>query len=176
MKFDLYEDTEYKNLLKLVRDRSCVVFVGSGLSTRIYPSWEELIKQLCEECGIGGFKVNECMNAEILLEKADEAKAKNKELYYQALKKTFSPVVNRREAYELLMRLRFKFYITTNFDPLLANETSKPEHECDGVYCYPDLPLRKTNRAVYYIHGMVRDDDRSDPNILLGKKEFKFRK
>jgi len=168
---DLYNSSEYKNLQRLIIDGSCVVFVGSGLSVGIYPSWEDLIKLICDRCGIEGIRAGQNVSGELLLEKADEAKIKNIKLYNQVLKDIFRPVVNRREAYELLMRSRFKFYMTTNFDPLLANETRKPEYECGGVYCYPDLPYR-SNRAVYYIHGIVRHDDRSEPNIILGKKDF----
>ena len=91
---------------------------------------------------------NDLIDAETLLIKADEAKSKDPSTYNRVLQEIFAPVVHRREAYELIMRLKFKFYITTNFDPLLANETNKPEHECKGVYCYPDLPYRQ-ERAAY---------------------------
>jgi len=169
--FDLYDKSECRRLLKLIREGSCVVFVGSGLSTGIYPSWEALIHELCEKCGIEGINGVHVPDAEILFAKADEAKSKDPITYKRTLKKIFAPVVHKREAHELLMRLTFKFYITTNFDPLLANETNKPEYRCKGVYRYPDLRYRES-RAVYHIHGMVMDDPQHELKIILGGKDF----
>jgi len=166
---ELSSSEEYKDLQRIVKDGSCVAFIGSGLSAGIYPSWENLIKKLCERCGVEGAEPYENGEVDTLLERADMAKERDEEMYNTVLTEVFSPGVNKREAYELLMRLEFKFYITTNFDPLLANETRRPECQCNGVYCYPDLPYRR-DRVVYYIHGMVRDNKRLE--VILGKRDF----
>ena len=171
MKPKLYKNPDYQDLQKQVQEGNCVVFIGAGLSEGIYPGWTSLVKSLCQQCGIDWINSDQDENIKLLLDKADEAKVKNKKAYDMTLKKAFGPVVNKREAYELLMRLKLKFYVTTNFDQLLANETTKPEYSCSNIYRYPDLPLRR-GRAVYYIHGMIKHDEDSEPNIILGKQDF----
>lgn len=172
MEFELYDRSESKTLLELIRKRSCVLFVGSGLSTGMYPSWEALIRELCSRCGVRGISGNDDIDPKLLLAKADEAQFKDPMKYHCTLRDIFaSVVVHRREAYELLMRLSFKFYVTTNFDPLLAYETKKPEHRCPDIYRYPDLPHRH-GRAAYYIHGMVTDESQSAQTIILSKADF----
>jgi hypothetical protein len=118
----------------------------------------------------------EHLDPEALLELADRARESNEQAYCNILKETFGkPVVETRRAYDLLMRLKFKSYITTNFDPLLAIESRKPENKCNGVYTFPALPVDKIHtRAVYYIHGLVEVGvaPKSD-QVILGQKGFK---
>jgi hypothetical protein len=125
VKYEIHESSDYQNLIGLIRDRSCVPFIGSGLSAGLYPSWNDLIKTLCEECDVGNLGTEENLSSEDLLKKADEAKANDVVAYNRTLGELFTPSVHKREAYELLLRLKFRFYITTNFDPLLAEETRK---------------------------------------------------
>jgi hypothetical protein len=72
------------------------------------------------------------------------------------------------------MRLKLKSYVTTNFDPLLATESRKREHDCNGVYEFPALPVDRISfRAVYYIHGRVKEGvEPKEGEILLGRSDF----
>ena len=157
-------------LLDLIRKGSCVAFVGSGLSSGIYPTWEELISTICHNCGLGHIDSTQPLNADSLMELADTAKAQDRDSYDRTLIDTFSGTVTQtRRAYELLMKLPFKLYLTINFDPLLADETRKPENQCSEIYKYPSLPY-KEKRDVYYLHGLVEKD--SDLEVVLSKTEF----
>lgn len=177
MSDDLRNDPEYYNLLRLVREGSCVAFIGSGLSASksLYPSWGEVIGRLCAACDLPAPSLDELEDPDALFELADAACNRNEEAYCRVLKDAFArPVVETRRAYDLLMRLKFKSYITTNFDPLLAIESQKPEHRCSGVYRFPALPVQQIRtRAVYYIHGRIEVGVMPKPDqVVLGKRSF----
>lgn len=173
----LHEDPEYPNLVRLVRDGSCVAFVGSGLSTlkTLYPSWGQLITRICKACGLPIPSSVESQDADLLLKRADEARDRDEQAYCRVLGEVFGkPVVETRRAYDLLMKSKFQSYVTINFDPLLATESRKLEHKCDGVYSFPSLPIHRIDkRAVYYIHGCIQPGSvpRAD-QIVLGRRDF----
>jgi len=172
------KDSEYDNLKKHVNSGSCVAFVGSGLSLPdiLYPSWEQLIVLLCKECGLDeSINLND---SELLLELADKARERDEATYYKTLNEVFGkPVVKTNLAYDLMMRIKFCSYITTNFDPLLEKEAQKPEHHCNSeIYSCPALPFDKIRlRSVYYIHGKIQANSMQGPmQIILGKRDFDY--
>lgn len=62
-----------------------MIFLGSGLSNGIYPDWESLIRELCENCNVEGLNTNDVIDAETLLIKADEAKSKDPSTWGEGL-------------------------------------------------------------------------------------------
>jgi hypothetical protein len=135
-----YDDLEKLVLRSL---RTCVVFVGSGLSTGQYPSWPDLIGDLCEACGLpeDAATARAVTDADLLARLADAAHDRGGETYpSKKLDEIFGRrVTHTRAAYGLLMRLAFASYVTTNFDPLLGYESMKPEHNVRGVRALPAL-------------------------------------
>jgi hypothetical protein len=113
----------YKDLEELVlRSRRCVAFIGSGLSMGQYPSWSALIADLCEACGLpaDAEMARSTTDPNTLAHLTDVAHDNDSEAYYQVLDTVFGHrVTDTRAAYDLLMRLPFASYVTTNFDPLL---------------------------------------------------------
>jgi hypothetical protein len=145
--------------LREAQSGSCVAFIGSGPSTTnlLYPEWGDAVSQVCELCGMASLSQEEKEDVEMLLDRADEARARDERRYCEASKKIFGkPIVHTTRAYDLLMDVSFRSYITVNVDPLLADKSRSPKNRLDGVYTFPDLPYdRIEKRSVYYLHGRV---------------------
>lgn len=177
MNTELYHDPEFESLVRIITSGDCIAFIGSGLSTSNYPSWDNLIIELCQKCDIPvpSIAPGQKIDPAILMQLADEAKQRNSGAYCEVLAKQFGkPVVQTRRAYDLLMRLPFKGFITINFDPLLATESRKPEFKCNGVYKFPSLPSHMIeHRSVFYLHGYIAENTTPGPDeIILGSNDF----
>ncbi|GAI89948.1 unnamed protein product, partial [marine sediment metagenome] len=140
-----------------------------------YPGWPEAINELCSACGVQCLALSEVELADNLLDKAEECKNTNQKAYYTKLAELFGhPIVEERRAFRLLMNLPFKAYVTTNFDPLLA-EAAKTKGNYIS-YSYPDLPvsrLGESSPSVFHIHGLARQDDQpKGDNLVLARSDF----
>jgi hypothetical protein len=109
------DEPYYKDLEELVlRSRRCVAFVGSGLSMGQYPSWSELIADLCKACGraTDAETARNTKDPNTLATLADVAHDNDSEAYYRVLDTVFGHrVTSTRAAYDLLMRLPFASYV-----------------------------------------------------------------
>lgn len=173
--YDILKDPEYDSLKKHAISGNCVAFIGSGLSKGLYPEWDDLVNMLCKECGIRIDRKKGLKDTKVKLRFADRAFRLNKKAYCGVLEREFGKrVTQTRTVYDLLIKCKFKSYITTNFDPLLATEGRKPQSGCLGPFDYPNLPLRNINsRGIYYIHGRIEEGKPLNPNnIILGKRNF----
>ncbi len=155
---------------------SCVVWVGSGLSRPAdYPGWQETVRELCSACAVGCLPADRANDPNELMDKAEECKQANLTAYWQKLAELFGhPVVSTRRAYGRLMKLQFKAYVTTNFDPLLFFAASDAERCCLHEYPHlPSDPRGSGSRQVYYIHGLALPDrDRSEKPLVLARSDF----
>lgn len=141
---DVHYEPHYESLRKQVLSGRCVAFLGSGLSTGLYPSWTDLVYRLCVECNAPNSEAAKSADADLLIQLADDAHSADPDMYYHVLDEEFGRwPTDTRLAYDLLMRLPFQSYVTTNFDPLLEYESRKPEHRdrSGGVHAYPSLPV-----------------------------------
>jgi hypothetical protein len=168
----------YRDLKRLTRSGTCFAFIGSGLSTGmgLYPSWKDLILRLCNRCSVPIPDSADLSNAETLMDLADEALASDAPTYHRVLAETFGtlPPTTRR-TYNLLMQLPFKGYVTTNFDPLLADMCRLSPGRCSDVRVYPSLEADFSERRVFYMHGYVPDGaDPIDHRLVLGKTQFDY--
>jgi len=72
------------------------------------------------------------------------------------------------------MRLPFKGYVTTNFDPLLC--VAGAIHEYYDLYSYPSLPVMRLHgntRPIFYIHGLARHgNEAKGDNLILARSDF----
>ncbi|MCE9545133.1 MAG: SIR2 family protein [Planctomycetia bacterium] len=161
------------NLRDHIEFERCIAFVGSGPSVPIYGTWLELTRHLCHGCGIS-VELNGESSAETLQSAAQSAREANPGVYFQLLGDHFGKVTQTNPNYDLLMRIPFKSYVTLNFDPLLAQESQKPEHRCCGVMTYPDLDRANIGRrAVYYAHGLIREGEYpNEDSLVLCKSDF----
>jgi hypothetical protein len=163
-------------LFYLLENGDYVAWIGAGLSICAdYPNWPETIDRLCLACDV------QCLNSKkksrkSLIEKAEECKKMNIDEYQKTLADIFGrPVTGTRRAYQLLMKLPFKGYVTTNFDPLLCESAAVLGYT--NVYSYPDLNIEKLSRddrPIFHIHGLARQGDASrGDNLILASSDFK---
>lgn len=144
------EDTRAA-LSRCIATKTCVVFVGSGPSSPIFCTWDRLINTLCENCGVPE-RVSPTSSPDDLLDAAESARKANIELYHRTLGDEFGRADLTSPVFGLLMRMPFASYVTVNFDPLLEQEASNPEHRCPHVECYPSLSAKYLSRRTVYYH------------------------
>lgn len=162
-----------EELRRLIEPRKCIAFIGSGPSTGIFADWPTLINNLCEKCGLQ-VRVTDRDDANELLSLADAAQKQDEERYYAYLGSHFGRCHRTTPVYDLLMRIPFKSYVTLNLDPLLANETRKPEHRCSRVKKYPDLDRDGiSQRTVYHLHGLIAEGEIPQRgSVVLSASDF----
>ncbi len=160
-------------LKQCIERGNCVAFIGSGLSNSSYLSWHELIMTLCKECKVQN-TVSKQSSAVEFIEAAESARQADMELYHQILGREYGKLLPTDPLYDVLMRVKFKCYVTVNFDPTLQRETQKPNHRCSDCECYPNLnPEHLGNKVAFYIHGLIEEQQVPKHNtIVLSASEF----
>lgn len=159
-------------LLTMVDGGNSIAWLGSGLSIPAgYPDWAKTVTALC---GAPRVKFSPSSDPEVLMMLAEACKAKDKTAYEKTLADLFGNVVVReRRAYRLLAKMRFKAYITTNYDPLLYEAVRDENHDC---YQYPVLDVLRIGAspsAAFYVHGLARSGGQPcGKNLVLAKSEF----
>lgn len=163
-------------LWPMIKQGNCIAWVGSGLSkVAKYPGWPETVIGLCEACGVEALASKETGDSAALMDKAEECKEANCEVYHAKLAELFGrPVITTRRAYHLLMKLPFKAFVTTNFDPLLSDAAGT--HGNRNISAYPSLAvplIEKRPHSVFHIHGLARrnNEPRGD-DLVLAASEF----
>lgn len=170
-------------LFNLLESGEGVLFVGSGISRRLgYPSWEEVLKDLLKQLP----KLEDTYIIESLIEKGELLLAaeiiKNKfhiKEYHRAFEEIFRPKKPTHDNFhKLLVRTKFKGFITTNYDPVIEfalKEFQNTGHNCgitlrekEKTEVYGFLksilkPFSKEERYHLYLHGRY---DLPDSTIL----------
>jgi len=163
-------------LTDLVKRGFAVAFVGSGLSSGLYPSWPQLVEMVCAECGVQlPLKLNRDTPVKLLTEYADRAFARDAKKFKQVLTAVFcKPLPDDGGIYDLLMGIPFKSIVTINFDPLLAERLRKPEHQKKRLLSYPSLDvLALAYQNVFYVHGYIPvEGDFNLSHIVLTRSIF----
>ena len=161
-------------LRPMIENGNCIVWVGSGLSKSAdYPDWKETVKKLCDKCGVTLLSEPEEESSDKLIDKAEECKKADINTYHNTLADLFGgQPVDTRLAYQYLMKLPFKAYITTNFDPLLSEAGDIEEY--DNLYYYPHFPPELGNsHPIVYLHGHARPDNQAmGENLILARSDF----
>lgn len=112
-------------LLDAVRERKCILFVGSGLSQAAgYPSWNELVRKLMKEVERAfpdrdlGLKLY--AKTGDLLTLAEFARSKlGAHRYASVLKEVFDAPLAPEKSHKIIARTDYRAIITTNYDRLL---------------------------------------------------------
>jgi hypothetical protein len=170
---ELYQIASKLN--QLIKDRYYVLWAGSGLSIPAgYPDWVKTLEELCLACKVQ-YLISQERSAEYIIAKAEECKNADVRAYKKTLADLFGrPVVSTRNAYLLLMKLPFKGYVTTNFDPLLLEAAALSKY--NNIYSYPSLNygmLYEDECPVFYIHGLARHGDEPiGDNLVLASSDF----
>ncbi len=156
--------------IEIVSTGNCVAWVGSGLSDGCYVKIPALIDYLIEKCEPKNYE--NLLKQEKYFEIAELCKNNNEELYKNCLadKYGFIAPLNRPE-YNNLVSTKFQSFVTTNFDPLLAEACDN--HDLTVHY----LPIIESKYIVlkrsFYIHGLALvNDTPTAENLVLATSEF----
>jgi hypothetical protein len=160
-----------------------VFFVGSGLSTPLFPDWSTLLKQMIGECfsneSIGNKDSEELMELVArdgnLLEVAEFCRSRLGDSYYPFLESVFNlefSIDKVSRTYRQLFKLQPKLIITTNFDLIperLASSVSlKMNSQSEESYVYRILDNTKIAEAnkswkreplVFKMHGSINNPE-----------------
>src|SRR5687768_15379661 len=107
----------------------CVAFVGSGLSKPPADTWKPTVMKIAEKCGIetAGLDLPAVIDACI------EADLRTANTACRELFPRYTSVI--RPALPLLLRLKFRAILTTNFDPYLRTHSQASDYK---FHVYPD--------------------------------------
>ena len=120
----------YDTLRQSVQEGRAIAFVGAGASAGMYPLWTELVEMLADHAvrqGKARPQDAERWKHDRISTPQQRVKSivrkLGDELYRQFLRETFGPHIrdDRRytQIHEALLRLPFRGYVTTNYDPAL---------------------------------------------------------
>lgn len=155
----------------LIQSGDCVLFLGTGMSMDVYPSWTQLVRNLCVRCGVD-IPEEKMDDANTLLTLADECKEKNIVAYCEVLEEEFAkPIIINPVKYEYVKNAPFLSFVTSNYDPLLVHNLRGVRSE---IFTHiKGLDIRMLDRAIYYIHGYVEvDGNVSNDQLILSKSDF----
>lgn len=151
-------------------------WIGSGLSICAgYPGWKETVNELCSACDVEPMDLSE-KDPDVFMEKAEKCKENDLVAYHKTLARLFGepPTSEKRFAFDYIMKLPFKCYITTNFDPLL-HQTAKL-FGYNNLIEYPTiLPamLERYKKLICYLHGLARlDETITVEDLIITKSDF----
>jgi hypothetical protein len=164
-------------LIKDVKARRCILFVGSGLSSMAgYPSWAELIKILVDTAkasplartgGIEQFKDDYFTLAEFARSALSETE------YAALLRQHLGRPVKPTEAHRLIALTDYRGLITTNYDRLLETVITQERGWTPNVIL-PDsvsalgVALFNPELFIFKVHG----DIGSSESIVLSKRDY----
>jgi hypothetical protein len=125
MKTKAFETSIPAPLIDAVKNRKCILFVGSGLSVAAgYPTWKSLVAKLMEtaakahpsrEFGLKSYAKNGD-----LLTLAEFARSKlSQHDYVMFLKKIFNKPLPSQHVHRLIARTDYRAVVTTNYDQLI---------------------------------------------------------
>ena len=159
------------DLTERIRSGCCHAFIGAGMSLTVYPTWNELIEQVCRACGVN----TENMGSKTIprLQLAQIARDKDRCAYFRELRNIFKPA-EPTHRHHLLAKLPFKSYLTTNYDSLLL-KACEFNNDNGVVYSkYPGLEIEhRTNGEVVFLHGRIDPTDlNSEPKLVLTENDF----
>jgi len=148
-----------------------VAVIGAGLSTPEFPLWSELATEVCKACSYRNGPATPHPKT------FQSARDHNPKKYAAFLTKRFSaPILQVRLSLMFLLRLRFRAYITTNFDYSIVSAAECVRNEPVGVYVYPEHPDPPDLDAqnIVFIHGRCAElFDKNPDNLVLHYEGYK---
>ena len=168
-----------------------VPFVGAGMTTFVYGTWNDLLyaltdrltdseekKRIKNMIGKGG---NNCFAAAELLEKKRSVlNFKHDLMYYFSEKKLAEKEIQlSEEAVWVLPELFQELVITTNFDQVLEYVYKKRSHEFKEVFGPGKNELlltalrEKNEGALFKLHGTIKDGFVDYSNIVLTESQYR---
>jgi hypothetical protein len=180
-----------EKLVRAVRERRCIPFVGAGVSKqadpKFFPNWEQLLTRMIAHFeSVGTLRKSEAIELRLLLQKrhhlmvAESLKTQiPRDAYLDFLKRQFDPDnISPSDAHRLLFQLRPRMIITTNYDRLLEDTYAALEHKAISVTYYnqPAQVQNRLNEDRYYdrpflfkIHG----DIEFPSELILAESDYR---
>jgi hypothetical protein len=166
----------YDELVELLRDREAIAFVGAGASAGMYPLWGEFIDQLADHA----VKEGKAEDKDAKRWKAETSASPQQRVnvivrrlgedrYRNFLKATFGPRYHSdRKRYTpthaAMLRLPFRGYVTTNYDPALEFARMDLRENCLTT----GTPTWQNDDEVHrWLTGDVLRDDHACPILWL---------
>lgn len=166
-------------LIRSVRDRKCILFVGSGLSSLAgYPTWAQLIDRLVAEAKrsprarLEGLEATEARGDYLMLaEFARETLGAYE--YTQLLKEELGRPVEPATAHKLIAATDYRGIITTNYDRLLETTTTQVRNWAPNTFTSEYISamgsaLFNPEMFIYKLHGDVM----SPATIVLSSRDY----
>ena len=180
-------------LKRTLNSREAIAFVGAGASGELYPLWNELLNILSAQAVTRGLASESDRQywKELSNKKPHQVvrgvKSKlSTPLYGEILRDTFRPKLNNDGQYftkihDVLLRIPFRGYLTTNYDPglLEARLALRPDSHATGFSTWKDYDsinrwitgeiFEEQSCPILFAHGYY---ERSD-TIVLGVGEYR---
>lgn len=148
-----------------------IVFIGAGLSRPPYPLWNDLIDFLAERTGYQDRQQlmgDPLEAAQVLFDKAPDA-------YERAIKELYSadPCEHSMSLFHI-SRIKFKAFLTTNFDRCIERTFRLAGRKPSGVYSVASRLQSSLCccQGLFFLHGRVDRDTEQALEIVLAAKEY----
>lgn len=154
------------NLVQAIKDDECFAFIGAGISIGAgFPDWKQLtghLAGLCED--LNRYKKEFVDELNRLVETDDlwwlDWLRRAHFSHYQSRLEDIFPTdassYRPTRTHQCLLRLRFRGYITTNYDMCLERAANR-KRESVVSYSHADVDLdallNPNNRVIYHVHG-----------------------
>jgi hypothetical protein len=166
-------------LIDAVRERKCVLFLGSGLSALAgYPSWSQLIDRLVGEARrrpnarLEGLNAIEARGDYFMLAEFARETLGTAE-YARLLKDVLGGRVPTTEAHKLIASTDYRGIITTNYDRLLETTITQVRSWAPSTFTHDALPpmaeaLFNDELFIFKMHG----DIMASGSIILTARDY----
>ena len=186
-------DHALDKLCELVKSGDAIAFVGAGASAGLYPLWNALIRHLADEAvSRGRAEAEERRYWLKTMQRSPQRvvsgikECLGHQIYGDILRKTFSPRTGPKgksftPVHEILLRMPFRGYVTTNYDPGLieARRELRQDASATGFATWKDVDgvtrwltgdiFREEACPILFAHGIY---DRSD-TVVLGTDDYR---
>lgn len=177
----LMKDAIISDLVKIIRAKQCILFVGSGLSNTIgLPLWNELIDEMkpvllsLAETKKDRDEEKKYLNTASYLDIATRFKFKvGLGSYSIFLKEKYRMAITQLSpSHNALTRIKlWPFAITTNFDKLLETAFTIPGNVAPTIVTQPDELIMSLRSGDFFILKLHGDIDRPQ-SIVLTRDEY----
>ncbi len=168
--------TDRDRVKQLILDHRILFVLGAGTSKPPAPLWRDLVRKIAEACGvIADPQAGNAMDSEALESVIDQCLDVAPQCVYREIHRQIPNYATAtRSALPMILNLKPKAIITTNFDSYLWHLTTREAGWT--LYAYPSLPATSGIKGhIYYIHGHLRYDgyqQSCEERLVFGRRAF----
>lgn len=174
---DLENQKNIENLIQVINQDECCIFIGSGLSIPAgYPRWVDLIAKLKQAVEIRGGtnSLDPSMSNWSLTDYYREYLGDAH--YFQLVTSLFSPDGKEvfRPVHQVILEIPFHAYITTNYDCCLENAAIFLRKHTK-THFYPELDSSYLREGhIFHVHGFLDPNDTTGTigTIVLTERDY----